>query len=229
MPWWPGSGCGCGGAGHALFRWESLLSTLLFVGFPGFVSFRNCGWPTTSTASTGAYMCGMARRGPGTARVACGGCWPWCRYRGRSATGSCPGSRPADALSDASATVPEQLTMWLPMVPRSKCAARRQQTWPHQGSGRVGIMRVICQVGDFRGDWPSAARRWPMRASGSRAAMCCVLRGGRYAWPASCAGAMRAPARRGQRAERARRPAAPAGAPARPRSPRGKRTPRSAG
>ena len=52
---------------------------------------------------------------------------------------------------------------------------------------------------------------------------------GRYAWPASCAGAMRAPARRGQRAERARPPAAPAGAPARPRSPRGKRTPRSAG
>ena len=27
-----------GGIGHALFRWESLLNTPLFVGFPGFVS-----------------------------------------------------------------------------------------------------------------------------------------------------------------------------------------------
>jgi hypothetical protein len=98
-----------------------------------------------------------------------------------------PGIRPADALSDASATVPEQVTMWLPMVPRSQCAARRQQTWPHQGSGRVGIMLVICQVGDFRGDWPSTAQRWPMRASGSRAAMCCVLTG----WPPCLVGELR--------------------------------------
>ena len=33
-----------------------------------------------------------------------------------------PGIRPADALSDASATVPEQVTMWLPMVPALQSA-----------------------------------------------------------------------------------------------------------
>jgi hypothetical protein len=39
VSWWSGSGCGCAGApGIALFRWESLLNTPLFVSFPGFVS-----------------------------------------------------------------------------------------------------------------------------------------------------------------------------------------------
>ncbi len=86
-------------------------------------SFRNCGWPTTSTASTGAYMSGMARRGPSTARVACGGCWPWCRYRGRSATGSCPGSAPPMP----SAMRPRQCQS------RSQCGCR----WSRAASARA--------------------------------------------------------------------------------------------
>ena len=53
----PGSpfpAAGVRGAGHALFRWESLLNTRCSWVSRG--SFRNCGWLTTSTASTGAYM-----------------------------------------------------------------------------------------------------------------------------------------------------------------------------
>ena len=37
-PGGPFPAAGVRGAGHALFRWESLLNTPLFVGFPGFVS-----------------------------------------------------------------------------------------------------------------------------------------------------------------------------------------------
>ena len=37
--WSSSSGCGpCAASGHAVFRWESLLNTPLFAGFPGFVS-----------------------------------------------------------------------------------------------------------------------------------------------------------------------------------------------
>ena len=48
------------GRGHALFRWESLLNTPLFAGFPAWS--RSCGWPPTSAAATGACMSGMAPR-----------------------------------------------------------------------------------------------------------------------------------------------------------------------
>lgn len=146
----------CGAPGIALFRWESLLNTPLFVSFPGLVSKL---W--LADDEHGFYRGLYEWNGPARAEH-CARCL-WRELALVSVPEPIgyrvvPGIRPADALSDASATVPEQVTMWLPMVPRSQCAARRQQTWPHQGSGRVGMMRVICRWAISVGDWPSTTQ-----------------------------------------------------------------------
>ncbi len=54
-------------------------------------SSPSCGWPTTTTAATGACTSGTARGWPRTTRGPCGGCSPWCRCRARSTTSCCPG------------------------------------------------------------------------------------------------------------------------------------------
>ena len=76
------------GWGHTLFRWESLLNTPLFVGFPGFVSKL---WMTCDERGRyrGIYeWAGRSR--PRTTRGRCGECSRWCRCLDRSATRCCP-------------------------------------------------------------------------------------------------------------------------------------------
>lgn len=65
---------------HALFRLESVFSTPLFVGFPGFVSKL---WVAHDSSDTylGA-MNGTARRSPRTTCGPCGACWRWCACLG---------------------------------------------------------------------------------------------------------------------------------------------------
>lgn len=120
-PGGPFPAAGVRGAGHALFRWESLLNTPLFVGFPGFVSKL---W--LAGDEHGFYR-GLYERDCPARAEHCARCL-WRVLALVPVPGSIgyrvvPGIRPAGALSDASATVPEQVTMWLPMVPRSRARA----------------------------------------------------------------------------------------------------------
>jgi hypothetical protein len=75
---------------HALFRFESLFNTPLFVGFPGFVSKL---W--VAHDSNDVYrgsMNGTARRWPRTTCGHCGVCWHWYACQGQSTMRSCPAS-----------------------------------------------------------------------------------------------------------------------------------------
>ena len=67
------------GWGHALFRWESLLNTPLFVGFPGFVSKL---WMTCDERSRyrGVYEWDGPQQAEAT-RAPSGGCSRWFRAR----------------------------------------------------------------------------------------------------------------------------------------------------
>jgi hypothetical protein len=76
------------GWGHTLFRWESLLNTPLFAGFPGFGP--SCGWLTTSGASIAASTSGTGRGAPSTTPAACGACLPLASCQARSTTWCCP-------------------------------------------------------------------------------------------------------------------------------------------
>ena len=76
------------GWGHALFRGESELNTVLFAGFPGLVSKL---WLRHD--QRGVYRGLYQWDDPGEAVAyvrACGGCWRWSANRVRSITRSCP-------------------------------------------------------------------------------------------------------------------------------------------
>ena len=75
---------------RALFRFESLFNTPLFVGSQD--SSPNCGWRTIRTTSTEGSMNGTARRWPRTTCGRCGVCWHWYACQGQSTMTSCPAS-----------------------------------------------------------------------------------------------------------------------------------------
>ena len=79
--WWLDSGCGScvGQLAHALFRFESVFSTPLFVGFPGFVSKL---WVAHDSSGTyrGVYEWDGATLAEDYVRP-CGACWRWCACR----------------------------------------------------------------------------------------------------------------------------------------------------
>ncbi|SRR6266568_2118107 len=61
------------GWGHAVFRWESLFNTPLFVGFPGFVSKL---WMTCDETSGSGWQTSNCRTPPSRTRRWCGR-WTW--------------------------------------------------------------------------------------------------------------------------------------------------------
>ena len=75
---------------HALFRFESVFSTPLFVGFQD--SSPSCGWRTIPVTPTEGSMNGTARRSPRTTCGPCGACWRWCACLGQSTMRLCSAS-----------------------------------------------------------------------------------------------------------------------------------------
>src|SRR5438132_299291 len=77
------------GRAHAAFRWESLLNTPLFAGFPGFVSKL---WLAHDERGRyrGLYEWDGSQRADHYA-VPCGGCSRWCRCQDRFTTRCCQG------------------------------------------------------------------------------------------------------------------------------------------
>ena len=121
MSWWSVSGRGCAGRRACAVPLGKPAQHPVVRGFPGFVSK-----PWLAGDEHGFYRGLYGWNGPARAEH-CARCL-WRVLAPVPVPGSIgyrivPGIRPAGAFSDASATVPEQVTMWLPMVPRSRARA----------------------------------------------------------------------------------------------------------